>query len=174
MDAAVWGSDCASSVALRLASTIQCPTVNCGPVFLECYGQRRPVNTGRNRATMFVPWVNVRINCWCHSRRILIFPADARACAHIMGYYKCQAVACPTVGAEPAPAGAPLASAAPTRTAAVETMVAFARVPRRLAERGSRRHSSTVGSSGACNTGTAADDNARGGGATGSPDPRDR
>jgi hypothetical protein len=95
-----------------------------------------------------------------------VSPQYARVRAHIMGYYKCQAIACPTVGAEPAPARARLANAAPTRTAAVETMVAFAQVPRRLlADRGSLQLSSTVGCSGACNTGTAPDRQRGGGGA---------
>jgi hypothetical protein len=66
-----------------------------------------------------------------HVLVLAVSPQYAQARAHVMGYYKCQVIAFRTIGAEPAPARARLANAAPTRTAAAATMVVFAQVPRR-------------------------------------------
>jgi hypothetical protein len=87
-----------------------------------------------------------------------ISPQYARARAPVMGLYKWPGITFPTRAATPARARAPLANAAPIRTAVAETMAAFAQDPRRRpADAGLRKPSSSVGNCGVCNTGTACD-----------------
>jgi hypothetical protein len=125
----------------------------------EIGASREPVSTGRNRSKQGPSGQSTgRMSHRVTARGLAVSPQYARVRAHIMGYYKCQAIAFRTTGAEPAPARARLANAAPARTAAAETMVAFAQVPRRRpADPASRRLSSSVGSSGAYNTRTVPD-----------------